>query len=400
MLRRLNGVDISTQANLSERLGCVLSCEVVCSINAPPGRSGSPQMVLSEKAGRKMTVREAKEIARDWLTAEGAALSGFCGAFFAGSVNWMAPNEVFPSGSDLDIFIIVDREDIGTLRTRKFLYRGVVLEPAYYPLDEFESPEAVLSDYRVACHLTVPSVISDPRSVLTRIQPVVLDEYGRRKWIRKRCDAARDYVAQCITLGQGAPSPYELWLGWGCFSTFGPRIAALADLRAPTAKRSLVVSKEVFAKYGELPMQERFLRILGVETMPLAEARVCLDECIAVLDRAIEFHRTPCEGDNFVSRASRELLIRGVHEMFEAGYHREVINFIDMVFYISLSVIVTDAPEGVRREADGLFRQYMRHHGISREEEHRTRIELARTGLEELMACAERIIRANPSAWD
>jgi len=49
-----------------------------------------------------MTVREAKESARDWVATEGNRIAGFSGAFFAGSINWKDPEEEFPAESDVD----------------------------------------------------------------------------------------------------------------------------------------------------------------------------------------------------------------------------------------------------------------------------------------------------------
>jgi len=71
-----------------------------------------------------MMVREAREIASDWVENEGCRVPGFSGAFFAGSVNFKAPHDVLSPGSDVDVFIIVDADDISSLRTRKIAYRG------------------------------------------------------------------------------------------------------------------------------------------------------------------------------------------------------------------------------------------------------------------------------------
>lgn len=346
-----------------------------------------------------MTVHEAKEVARDWVEREGSLVPGFSGAFFAGSINWKAPEKTFPPGSDVDVFIIVDADDVSSLRTRKIAYGGLVMEPAYYPLAEFRTPDAVLADYRVACHLTVPSVISDPRSVLVKIQHEVRREYGRRKWIRARCDGARENITWCFGFAEDPSWPINLFVPWGGFCVFAPRIAALADLRDPTAKRSLVVSGEVFTAYGEQHCQDLFFQTLGIGDLSPEEALRCLDESLVLLDMAIECHATPSEGDNFVSRAARDLYVQGVHAMMAEGHHREVITFIDMLVLISLGVLKKDAPDR-EEEATDLFWKYMMHHGVYSESDHRARIALARSSLDEIMMATERIIMANRRAFD
>lgn len=55
-----------------------------------------------------MTVKKAKEIAREWVIEAGSKVPGFQGAFFIGSINWKRESEQFPSSSDLDLKVVVD----------------------------------------------------------------------------------------------------------------------------------------------------------------------------------------------------------------------------------------------------------------------------------------------------
>jgi hypothetical protein len=74
-----------------------------------------------------MKVGEAKRVARDWIATEAAALPGFVGAVFHGSVNWLADDEELPPASDLDVMAVFD--SAGPLpKIGKFVHRDVLLE--------------------------------------------------------------------------------------------------------------------------------------------------------------------------------------------------------------------------------------------------------------------------------
>ena len=59
-----------------------------------------------------MTFGKAKEIARMWVETEASKIPGFQGAFFGGSINWKDDNEILPKTSDIDIFVMVDADDM------------------------------------------------------------------------------------------------------------------------------------------------------------------------------------------------------------------------------------------------------------------------------------------------
>src|SRR6266496_5075595 len=106
-----------------------------------------------------MIVRQAKEMAHQWVTKEASKIPGFYGAFFAGSINWMSEDALFPSTSDLDIKVILEDSNPPE-EIRKFRYQDVTLEVSYTSSEPFQSSERILSDYTIACHLAKPSIIA------------------------------------------------------------------------------------------------------------------------------------------------------------------------------------------------------------------------------------------------
>ena len=59
-----------------------------------------------------MTVARAKQIARRWVLKEAKSLSGFQGAYFAGSVNWMNDDAPLPVTSDIDIAMVLEADEV------------------------------------------------------------------------------------------------------------------------------------------------------------------------------------------------------------------------------------------------------------------------------------------------
>ena len=81
-----------------------------------------------------MTVKDAKEAARQWMMAEGIHLPGFCGAFFHGSIAWLPDDAILPATSDVDVMVVLADADPPE-KPGKFRYRDVLLEVSYLSRD-------------------------------------------------------------------------------------------------------------------------------------------------------------------------------------------------------------------------------------------------------------------------
>src|SRR5580658_8810856 len=77
-----------------------------------------------------MTVSEARESARQWVCEHAAPLPGFCGAYTAGSTNWLAAEAEMPAASDLDMMVVVAGGNMAGARQR-FVHGGALLEVSY-----------------------------------------------------------------------------------------------------------------------------------------------------------------------------------------------------------------------------------------------------------------------------
>jgi len=344
-----------------------------------------------------MKVFEVKDIARKWVYQVGSQEPGFLGAFFAGSINWMPEDAPWSPLSDVDIFMLVDREIADWSEQKKFLHKGVVLEAVIFPVGRFRSPGQVLSRID-AINLSIPSIISDPSGHLTELQRAVAAGYAQRKWVRKRCEQARDNIlSEYLEMIICSESLTEqvLNLIWAVMET--AQIPALAHLMNPTVRKCLVVSRELLAEQGKLSLHESLLRLLGSAEMKREQVELHLQECIRAFDRAVELIRTPFWGDFDVSNQMRPIAIDGGWELIRSGYPSEAIFWVLLIHNLAQTVIQNDAPDEERAQFMRRYKRILRDLGLSSRGDFRRRAELGKGILRDVMEVAEEIIASSPA---
>jgi hypothetical protein len=145
-----------------------------------------------------MIAKDAKLIAKEWVKKRAADLADLFGAYTVGSINHMGDEEPFPSTSDIDIRIVLERElpglfervATGEFREKDLLYRDVILEPQY------SSKRGLLGGAKppgriMAYEWAVPNAILDPTGHLTRIHHEVSEHFSERTWVLTRCENAK-----------------------------------------------------------------------------------------------------------------------------------------------------------------------------------------------------------------
>ena len=109
---------------------------------------------------------------------------GFMGAYLAGSVATMDGGESIPPSSDVDVMVVLDREDAG--KPGKLLHHGVLLEITFLDAELFRDPETILGNYHLAASFVQPGIIADPSGSLAALQRVVAAEYPHRERVEAR----------------------------------------------------------------------------------------------------------------------------------------------------------------------------------------------------------------------
>ena len=70
-------------------------------------------------------------------------------------------------------------------------YRGVILEIVAFSSEVYADAATVLSNATLAFDLKAGRLLADPGGRLRQLHEEVAAEFGRRKWVRARCDEQR-----------------------------------------------------------------------------------------------------------------------------------------------------------------------------------------------------------------
>jgi hypothetical protein len=266
-----------------------------------------------------MRIEQARQVARKWVRAEGAALPGFEGAFLTGSALWAKPDEELAPSSDVDVMVVADP----SAALGKFAYEGVLLEVS--AISGLGSTHEVLSDYHLAGSFHLPSVLADPTGRLTEIQRVVARDFAERPWILARCTNAMDRVRGWINgMNESAPLPEQV-ASWLFGTGVTTHVLLVAALRNPTVRRRYVAVRELLVEHGRSDFHEGLLDLLGCAGFEPARVRTHLAALEKVYDATSGLHVPSYRFDSDISPAARAVAIDGSRELIESGLHREAV---------------------------------------------------------------------------
>lgn len=342
-----------------------------------------------------MLVKDAKAIARQWVSAEASGAAGFVGAFFHGSSNWLPDDATLPATSDLDVMVVLADPSPAT-KLGKFIYRDVLLEISYLSDEEVRSPEYVLGQYHLAGSFRTASVIADPSGRLAPLQAAVAREYARRPWVVRRCEQARDKVLRGYQLRESDPLPDQVnaWL----FPTgVMTHVLLVAGLRNPTVRTRYLAARELLADYGRPDFYEALLEPLGCARMDPAQVERHLDALAEMFDAASELVRTPFFFASDISPAARPIAIDGSREMIARGDHREAVFWIAATACRCQKILAADAPAEVQERFLPPFLRLLADLGITSLADLGRRMDEGRALLPEVWQVAQAILAANPA---
>lgn len=344
-----------------------------------------------------MNIGAAKAIARQWLAEEWEGTPGFLGAIYCGSTNWKADETEYVPPSDIDILIWVDGES----RTLERLYRdGVILQPSVVPYSQLSrTPEGILSDFRIASHFSVPSIIADPTGHLTMLQRAIAPEYARRPWVRARCERVRtriDEILDTWLTPDLATDAFWMQVMDFYYAVFIlSEIVPVADLRDPTVRKAFVLSREILAKQGRLDLQEALFVLLGCQHLSRADVEAHFAVYESAFDQASAFVHTPFFFSADVSAAARPVSVGGVREIIDSGFHREAMFWMVFIYSVAVKVMQTDGPSAEKVAHLAQYRQQMADLGLCTKEDISARVAQLKALTPAFMEVAEQIMNNN-----
>ena len=346
-----------------------------------------------------MQVKHAKDVARGWVIAEAGHIPGFSGAFYHGSTNWLPDDAVLPPTSDVDVMVVLD-DPTPPGKLGKFMYRDVLLEVSYLPRDQLQSPEVILGQSHMAGSFRTASVILDPSGWLTILQEAVSRDYAKRRWVRKRCEHARDKVLNNLA-GLDALAPFHDQVAPWLFATgVTTHVLLVAGLKNPTVRSRYLAVRELLADYGQLDFYPALLELLGCARMSRAQGEQHLATLTEVFDVAKAAVKTPFFFASDISDIARPIAIDGSRDLIERGDHREAIFWIVATYSRCLKILEQDAPAETQEWFHPGYRRLLGDLGITSFADLQQRGEQVRAFLPRVWEIAEAIMAANPEIED
>jgi hypothetical protein len=346
-----------------------------------------------------LIVKDAKDIARQWVIEEASKAPGFYGAFYAGSMNWLPDDAVFPATSDLDIWVVLADPNPPD-KLGKFIYRDVMLEVSYLPSKQLQSPDLILSDYHLAGSFRIPNIILDPSGQLTKLQAAVFKDYAKRQWVYKRCEDARNKILERLR-GLNESEPFhDQVLAWLFPTGVTTHVLLVAGLKNPTVRQRYVAVRELLAYYDRLDFYMTLLEMLGCARMSRGRVEHHLAALTEVFDIAKAVVKTPFFFTSDISDIARPIAIDGSRELIERGYHREAIFWIVATYSRCQKVLYYDAPVEMQDRFSSGYRQLLGDLGITSFADLQQRNEQVKEFRPRVWEVAEAIMAANPEIED
>lgn len=348
---------------------------------------------------RSMLVREAKEVARQWVFEEAGRLPSFYGAFFSGSINWLPDSADFSISSDVDIGIVLAGSNPPD-SPGKILYRDVILDASYLQNRQFESPDLILSDYHKAGAFRTPSVILDPSGQLTEFQMAVSKQYAKRHWVYRRCKHAMNHALRYAQSLTESTSFHDQVLAWIFATGVTTHVLLTAGLKNPTVRKRYLAVRELLVEYGHLEFYETILEMLGCVGISRARVEHHLIALIDVFDAAKAVVKTPFSYSSDISETARPIAIDGSRELIESGNHREALFWMVVTYARCQKVLYHDATVELRKRFSPGFHELLTDLGITSYDDLQQRTKRIKDFVPRVWRVAEAIMTANPAIED
>jgi hypothetical protein len=263
---------------------------------------------------------EARAIAAAWVRDQVATTGAIDGAFLAGSINFLAPDEPLPEYSDVDLWLVTAGAGATALPRGKLAYRGLLLDVSHTAADALPSVETALADYHLAPSFNAGAILLDASGALAALHAGVAADFAQRRWIERRCDHARRHGLGYVRLFASAQTLPDRVIAWQFAAGICAHVLLVAALRNPTVRRRFAAVRDVLAEYGELPLHE--------ELLAAAQAERCLTAMSAAFDAAARVPDRPFPFASDVTPVARPIAVDGSAGLLRAGLHREAMYWI------------------------------------------------------------------------
>ncbi len=293
-----------------------------------------------------LPVGEVVEIVREWVDLHARHLPDFAGAYLWGGITALPAEAPFHLYRDVDV-VVVFTKDAPDAESEVF-YRGVMLEVISKDLAAHQDAEVVLADPSHGPNMATTQILADPTGSLVPLQQAVAANYGRRRWIRARCEAEKLSAEQQLAAMRQVSNPVNsqepLWLVWFLLNALSG-LLAVAQLKRPTTRRTLSLLGDLLDEQGRPDLHEAAVTLWGSAHLSRADVQAMLDQSVVAFDRSVEVYQTPTPYGFTIRAHLRPYLAEATQELIDEGNHREAMFWIMTLATESYLVLQNDAPD-------------------------------------------------------
>lgn len=344
-----------------------------------------------------ITVKKAKLEARDWVVRTFGGTTDLIAAFYHGSINWKADEELFPATSDLDIIVVTKNV---VQDPKKFFYRDLILDLSWFPENDFKNAADILGNYYLAGDFRHPNIIIDVDGSLGKLQTEIAVEFNRKIWVTKRCHHAMQNALQFFRKFDESVNLHDQVTNWLFARGVMTHILLTAGLKNPTVRRRYMDAKKMLDEYGRVDLYEELLSLSGFNNIDSGRAMFHLNTVNEVFDIAKSLIKTPYRFATDISDSTKHIAIDGSLELIKSGMHREAMFWIVAVFSRCMHVLRNDAPVQIFSEWESKLRLLLAELGIHSTNDFQLSNHRAKEFLNKVNNTSEEIIRRNAEIRD
>jgi len=343
-----------------------------------------------------MTVQQAREAARRWMTEEAGRIPGFRGAYTAGSSNWLFEDADLPAASDLDIMVVIEGGD-QLDRRGKSVYRGVLLDVSHLPAHLFTSPEQLLADYHLAPSFATTKTVLDPHGHLAPLLSAVSRDYAKPSWVRRRCAHAEAKTLANLRSAAEQATLHDRVVACLFAAGVTTHVLLTAGLKNPTVRARYVDARDLLAAYGRAEFHETLLQLLGSARVTPDQATRHLAALTRIYNAVGPAIRTPFPFASDLGAAARPAAIDAAADLIARGLHREAMFWIAVTHSRCQKVLANHAPRSLAGSFHAGYQSLLADLGLATPAALRRRSREIGQCLPRVCEMADRIVAANPA---
>lgn len=311
-------------------------------------------------ARRQRTVREVKNLAREWVAEQALRWPDLRAAHLTGGITALDGDALFPAERDVDLHLIFPEQSAALLSSGSMAiveaeYAGLAIEAGLKPMSWYRSPQAVLGNPEIAYHLTRDTILHDPWGYLLALQPPVRQRYAEPELVRERIAWERRGQADALALSEDleqTAGPTAALNIMGYSVTFAAAALCVARLQPPRqGGRVFLHLRQALAHAERLDLYEAVLQALGLASFDAPTTQYFLREATEQFDMALKLResgRWPDETfGSFRHKLHRHLrpyLTHTCQDLLRQGWAREAMGWVLPYHLATSDALLAAAP--------------------------------------------------------